>query len=134
LKSQVSVEYLMIMGFVTLITIPLVFLFYKYTAESSDEIITYQVNQIANKIVDAAESVYFLGKPSQTTIKVNIPNQIAEASLQNREVYFKVKVKNGYYDVLQVSSVNITGTLPNTQGIHHIILKAEEGYVQVSYT
>jgi len=79
LKSQVSIEYLMIIGFVTIITIPLVFLFYKYTAESSDEIITYQINQIANKIVDAAETVYFLGKPSQTTIKVNIPNQIAEA-------------------------------------------------------
>lgn len=134
MKSQVSIEYLMIIGFVTIITIPLVFLFYKYTAESSDEIITYQINQIANKIVDAAETVYFLGKPSQTTIKVNIPNQIAEASLQNREVYFKVKVKNGYHDVVQVSSVNITGTLPIGQGIHHIILKAEEGYVQLTYT
>ena len=134
MKSQVSVEYLMIMGFVTLITIPLVFLFYKYTAESSDEIITYQINQIANKIADAAESVYFLGKPSLTTIKVNIPNQIIESSLQNREVYFKIKVRNGYYDVLQVSSVNITGTLPIRQGIYHIILKAEEGYVQLTYT
>ena len=109
MKSQVSVEYLLIIGFVTLITIPLVFIFFKYTAETSDEIVNLQVNQIANKIVDAAESVYFLGEPSQITIRVSIPGQIVGVSLDNREVVFNMNSISGISDIVKVSSVDLTG-------------------------
>ena len=67
LKSQVSVEYMIIMGFATLMTIPLLLIYYTYTSDSSDSVATSQALQIARNIVDSSESVYYLGKPSQTT-------------------------------------------------------------------
>ena len=134
-KAQVSVEYIIIMGFVAVISIPLMVIYYDYTTASNEEIISRQIFQVAQKIVDAAESVYYLGEPSQTTLKVHIPNQIAEATIeQGKEVIFKMRTKTGIADIVQVSSVNITGTLPITQGIHYITIKAEEGKVLVSYT
>ena len=132
-KAQVSVEYLLIIGFVVIITIPLIILYYNYTADSSDEIITSQINQIANKIVDAAESVYFLGEPSQTTINVYIPSQITGASLDNKEVLFNVSTKGGISDIVKVSSVDLTGSLPITQGTYSITIKARETDVEISY-
>lgn len=132
LKSQVSVEYMFIMGFAALMTIPLLLIYYTYTSDSSDTVATSQALQIARKIVDSAESVYYLGKPSQTTLKLNFPERIYSTNLSNREVFFKIKTKNGITDVVEISSVNLTGTLPITQGIHIITVKAEEGYVQVS--
>lgn len=131
-NAQVSVEYMFIMGFAALMTIPLLLIYYTYTSDSSDTVATSQALQVARKIVDASESVYYLGKPSQTTLKLNFPDSIDSTSLSSREVLFKIKTKNGITDVVQVSSVNITGTLPKSQGIHIITVKAEEGYVQVT--
>ena len=133
MKSQISVEYLMVMGFVVLLTVPLIIIYYNFTSDSSYEIITSQVFQIATKIVDAAESVYFLGSPSQTTIKVYIPAQIAGASLDNKEVLFNITTRSGNSEIVQVSSVDLTGELPITQGLHTITLKARGTDVKISY-
>lgn len=131
-SAQVSVEYMLIMGFATLMAIPLLLIYYSYSSESSDMVAASQALQIARKIVDSSESVYYLGKPSQTTIKVNFPEKIESTNLSSKEVVFKIKTKSGVTDIVQVSSVNISGTLPTTQGIHIIILKAEDGYVQLT--
>ena len=132
LKSQVSVEYMLVMGFATLMTLPLLLIYYTYYSDSSDSVATSQALQIARKIVDSSESVYYLGKPSQTTLKLNFPDKIASTSLESREVVFKIKTKNGVTDIVQVSAVNITGSLPTTQGIHIVTIKADDGYVIVT--
>jgi len=133
-KAQVSMEYMMIVGFVAVITIPLVLIYYAYSSDTSDQINANQVDQVAKKIVDAAESVYYLGEPSQTTIKVYIPNNVVQATIGNREVFFKIKTKSGISDIVQVSSVDIGGALPATSGIHYITIKATETQVLTSYT
>mgnify|MGYP001614875340 CR=1 FL=1 len=133
LKSQVSLEYLLIMGFVVIMTVPLIVLYYSYTLNSRDEIITSQVNQIATEIVDAAESVYFLGEPSQTTIKVYMPNQIVSASLDNKEIQFNVSTKSGVSEIVQVSSVQLNGSLPKEQGIYTLTIRANETRVDIFY-
>ena len=62
-EGQISVEYLVIIGFVTVITIPLIIIYYTFTQQSNDEITSSQISQISKKIVDAAESVYYEGSP-----------------------------------------------------------------------
>lgn len=133
MKSQVSVEYLLILGFVTLMVIPLIILYYTYTLNSSDEIATSQIGLIANKIVDAAESVYFLGEPSQTTIKVYMPNKVAGTSLDNKEILFNISTKSGISEIVQISSVNLIGNLPVREGIYFITLNATSTGVIISY-
>lgn len=133
LKSQVSVEYLAIMGFVAVMIIPLAILYYTYVADSGDEIITSQIYQIAAKIVDSAESVYSLGEPSQTVLKVHMPSQIRGASLDNREVLFNVSIRGGMTQIVRVSSVDLKGQLPVEEGLYAITLKATGKNVSVSY-
>lgn len=132
-NSQISVEYMMIIGFATLITIPLIIIYYSFTQESSEEISSAQIQQVAKNVVDAAESVYYLGEPSQTTLKVNIPGNIVLASLSDREVVFEMKTKAGKVDIVRSSSVNITGSLPINKGTYTITVKAKSNYVEVSY-
>lgn len=130
--AQVSVEYMMIMGFAALMAVPLLIIYYSYTSDSSDSVAVSQALQIARKIVDTSETVYYLGKPSQTTLKLNFPEKIQSTNLSSKEVVFKIKTKSGVTDVVQVSSVNITGSLPTSQGIHILTIKAEDNYVQVT--
>lgn len=132
LKSQVSVEYMLVMGFAALMTVPLLLIYYTYSADTADSVAISQSMQIARKIADASESVYYLGKPSQTTLKFNFPDRIQSTSLSNREVVIKVKTQAGVTDIVQVSAVNITGTLPTSQGIHVLTIKADDGFVQIT--
>jgi len=131
-KSQVSVEYMLIMGFAALMTIPLVMIYYTYSSDSSDSVAASQAMQIARKIVDSSESVYYLGKPSQTTLKLNFPDKIHSTNLSSKEVLFKMKTKNGVTDIVQISSVNMSGNLPISHGVHILTIKAEDGYVQIT--
>lgn len=132
LKSQVSVEYMMIMGFATLMTLPLLVIYYIYTSNSSESVAAGQALQVARKIVDASESVYYLGSPSQTTLKLNFPDRIYSTNLSNKELVFKIKTRNGVTDIVQVSAVNMSGSLPVTQGLHIVTVSAQNGYVQVT--
>lgn len=132
LKSQISVEYMLIIGFAALMTIPLLLIYYTYSSDSRDSVAASHALQISRKIVDSAESVYYLGKPSQTTLKLNFPDNLDSINLSSREVVFKIKTKNGVTDIVQVSSVDMNGSLPTSQGLHVITIKAEDGYVRIT--
>jgi len=132
IKSQVSMEYMLIMGFAALMTLPLLLIYYSYSADSGDSVAVSQAIQIARKIADSSESVYYLGKPSQTTLKLSFPDRIQSTNLSNREVVFRMKTSSGTSDIVQVSAVNLSGSLPTSQGIHVITIKADDGYVQIT--
>ena len=131
-KSQVGVEYMFILGFATIITLPLLIVYYNYSADSTEAIAASQALSIARKIVDSSESVYYLGKPSQTTLKFNFPENIIATNLSNKEVVIKIKTRKGLSDIIQVSSVNISGSLPTSSGLHIITVQAQDNYVQIS--
>ncbi len=132
--GQISVEYMMIIGFVTVITIPLIIIYYNFIQESDAEITSTQISQIARKIVDAAESVYYLGEPSQTTLRINIPNGIVSANLSSgKEVVFRVRSGIRESDIVQTTSVNISGSLPAKKGAYAVTIKAMPDYVNASY-
>ena len=133
-RGQISVEYMVIIGFVTVITIPLIIIYYNFIQESNDEITSAQISQIAKKIVDASESVYYIGEPSQTTLRVNVPDGVVSANLSSgKEVVFRIRSGTGEADIVQTTSVNISGSLPTKKGTYAITIKAMPDYVNASY-
>jgi len=132
--AQISVEYLVIIGFVTVITIPLIIIYYTFTQESNEEITSLQIIQIAKKIVDAAESVYYMGEPSQTALRINMPDNVILANLSSgKEVVFKIRSGTGEADIVQTTLVNISGELPTNMGAYIVTVKAMTDYVNASY-
>ena len=131
-NAQVSVGYVIIVGFILFITIPLILIFYEHTSSTNDQVITSQVDMIAKKVVDSAESVYYLGEPSKTRIKVYMPTNVEDVIIDNYEIVFKVKTRSGITDISQPSSVNINGSISVTKGIHYISIESKGDYVWVS--
>ena len=132
-KTQISVEYMMIIGFATMMAIPLILIYYTYSSDATEAVSSGQALQIARLIADSSESVYFLGNPSQTTLKLNFPDNIKSTNLSGKEVLFRMKTRKGAtQDIVQISSVNMSGNLPKTAGLHIITIKAEDGYVSVT--
>ena len=132
-NSQISVEYMIIIGFTAVITIPLIIIYYTFTQDSRDEISSAQINQIAKTISDSAESVYYFGEPSQTNLKIDMPDNVVLSNLSNNEIVFRIMTRTGEADIVQSSLVNITGSLPVKKGIYTVTIKAKSNYVNVSY-
>ncbi|MFH1328602.1 MAG: hypothetical protein ABIH76_07175 [Candidatus Bathyarchaeota archaeon] len=130
-KAQISMEYLVIVGLVFVITVPLIIIFQTHSQNMNDDIISNQIDHIANKILDSAEAVYYLGEPSKTTLRVFFPNRINNITISGYEITFQVKRHNGLDDVVKLSSVPVNGTLPTTSGIHNIIIESRGSYTWI---
>ena len=125
-------EYLIIIGFVAIITLPLVIIFQTHSRETTEEIVSTQVYQISKRIADGAETVYYLGEPSKLTIKTYFPENINSVSIGSNEIVFFMKKGAGEDEVVVYTPINITGNLSTHQGVHYITIESKGGYVWIS--
>lgn len=131
-RAQLSFEYMTIVAFVAIITVPLMLIYYNYSSTTSDEINMNQLMQITRKIADTSDSVYYLGEPSQTTIKVYMPKNVKHVNITDHEISFTIQTVAGLSDIVASTNVNVSGSVPVTQGLHYINIRAMDYYVNIS--
>ncbi len=131
-KGQIAVEYIIMVGFLMALTLPIISLFLEYSRGSQDKIITTQAYNAARKIVDTAETVYSYGEPSRLQISVFFPSNIDSIVLRNKEVMFKIQTSSGITDVAVYTIANLTGSLSTVEGTHVITVEAKSNYVEIS--
>ncbi|MBI4438967.1 hypothetical protein HY640_03490 [Candidatus Woesearchaeota archaeon] len=134
MKAQVSTEYMIVLGFALLLTIPGIIIFFSQSGRNVEQINSLQAKQIASRIVDNAEKVYYLGKPSSTTIKVVMPRGVESISVLNRAVVIRISGSGGSSDIVEVSSVNLTGVLAASGGVRQIRIESIGDAVNISYS
>jgi hypothetical protein len=132
--AQSALEYLMIIAITLGIIVPTTYLFFRYSAQSTSEIVDSQVNQIGRSIMDTAESVYYSGESSKIVLEANIPKEVEAdipngvygvSILSNRELVFDITSSIGQGQSVFFSSPSITltsipavsGGCPNIGGI-----------------
>ncbi len=137
-RGQVSIEFMAIIGFVTFIALTMLIISQFYQRQVATQVETNQIDHLTRKIIEASESVYYLGEPSKTTIKANMPNHVESININNNEIDFKVKVAGGKTtDISYSSKVNLTGSISPAPGLKKIIVEAKCGdftgcYVQIT--
>ena len=130
-KAQVSMEYLVIVGFVVVLVIPMMLIFYTYADRTEDEIISNQVQKIGLKIGDAAESMYYLGEPSRTKIRSYFPKNINNITIGNNEILFIIHTKEGDDHIVIYTPVPVQGSLDTHAGYHNINVRSMGNYVWI---
>ena len=131
-SAQASMEFLVIFGFVFLMMVPLIIIFFDQTGTVEDAIAGNQLRNIAIKIADKAESVYYTGGTSKTTLKVYFPDGLTSFNITSRTIIFGYTTKKGVFQNIEaVSIVNITGNLSVTPGIHYIEIQSNGGLVSI---
>lgn len=124
-RGQVSIEFITIFGFVFLMTIPLVVIFFDQIGSVQDSISSNHLRNIAIKLTDKAETMYYLGQPSKTTVKAYFPERIEYINISNREIVFGYKTaKNNIQEAISVSQVNISGNISTEPGTHYITIES----------
>ena len=133
-KGQVSIEYLMLFGFILLILSTLLITSIFYTRDVEDSVVLNQVDAIAREITTTADSIYYYGAPSKTTIVAFMPKQIRNVSINQNDLTFTVWTRSGITDVFKKSSVPMQGSIDIQPGFHDITVEAREGYVWLNST
>lgn len=128
-RGQAAMEYLIIAGFALAIVSVLTIIYFTQNEENKLMITTTQADRITKKLADTAEEVYFLGKPTATTVKVYIPSSVENIEIGNYEILFQISTASGIIDIEQPVTVNVTGTITASEGVKHIHLKSHQGYV-----
>lgn len=131
-KAQVAMEYMILVGFLVVITIPLILVYNTQYKGTNQQIISNQADQLGQKIIDTAESIYYLGQPSKTTIKAYMPKQIDNITIIGNEITFNVIVSGGIDEVVKLSNVPMNGTLKSSAGMHYITIQSVGSYVNIS--
>ena len=75
-KGQISLEYLIVVGFVVFVVITILGVAIFYASGIRDRIKINQLNNFANKIISNAEVVFFAGEPSKVTITAYLPEGV----------------------------------------------------------
>ncbi len=132
--GQISIEYLIIVGFISFIVLVVVGLALYYSSTIRDSIGSNEVSDYASKIVSAAESVYYSGEPSKLTVSAYLPQETREVEILDNTLVVSYTTRAGTAKIGVVSRVPINGVLTSYPGIHKISVVAQADGVEVSET
>lgn len=130
IKAQIGIEYLVVVGIIFLIVVPLTLIYLKYSSESSYSVATSKIDSISNEIVNAANQVNVYGQDTQTKLTVDFPEGVQNVKTQGKEITFTILTKGGQsVEIAKVADAALTLSCENNcnsiiAGKHDIIVKS----------
>ena len=130
-RVQASIEYLIVFSLAFIVLLPMIYMFHSYSTKSSEQIVTSNIAVIGNDVVNAAESVYYMGRGSRLTLDETMPEGITNIYLISdrvngiNELVFELRNNN---TMAFFCNVNINGsfdTFDFSQGLKHIKVEAK---------
>lgn len=131
-KTQAGVEYMIIIGFVTLAIMAVLTLAYLYSGLIKDRIRINQVETFAIQLINAAESVYFAGEPSETTVSLYLPDGVKTLGISSDYILISTQTSSGENKRAFKSRVPIQGSISAGEGVKKLLVQAEATYVSIS--
>lgn len=136
-KAQVSVEFSLLIGFVTFLLLASIGIAYYYSGTAKDQIRVNAVDKAGKKIAETIDSICALGAPSKATIQVTIPESVESFSATNEGIFFNVKFRDHVGNMFYKTQckVNVTDEARMSlakEGTKTIILKVIEDTVEIS--
>jgi hypothetical protein len=100
-RGQISIEYLVLVAFAMILILPSVYLYSERQKSYQGEMVSVQVSQIGNSIIDDVKSIYSLGKGSNIIVDTNFPAGVNNMSIMaGRELVFNVQTTLGRTDLV----------------------------------
>lgn len=130
--GQAATEYMAIVGFSLLLLTPVIIAAERSVKDMNNDANMMLAREALNKISSAADVVYSQGPPSTMTIKIQFPQKIIRAVVENSMILIEVPSGEASSDVTSVLEFNVTGSLPVTGGTHNIRIEAMYDMVNIT--
>jgi hypothetical protein len=132
-RGQVGTEYMIIVGFVTLAITTILVLSLFYSNQIKDKIKNNNIESFATQLVSSAETVFFSGEPSKTTIKLYLPEGVEAIDIYVDMVVVTSRTSGGSLNIRAFQSkVPLNGTLSNLEGLKKIVIEAKATHAQIN--
>ncbi len=131
-RSQVSMEYVIILGFVMFAIIGTLGIAFFYSGNIKDNIKLNQVNNFADKIIATAENVFYYGEPSKATISVYLPEGVENITILDKDIIISTHTSSGLEKRAFSSNVQLEGNIPHSSGIKKLVVQAAETKVTIN--
>ena len=131
-RGQISTEYLMVISFVLFIILSVLGIALTYSSQIKDTLRFNQIESFSTKITSQAESIFYAGEPSRTTVNAYLPEGINSIMIQGYFIIFNVTTNAGNSVTSYRSNVNLTGSLGTNSGIRLVHLNATSNSVIIS--
>jgi len=132
-RGQVSLEYMILMAFITLIIAGILGIAVFYTGGVQHGVRSNQVQEFAHKITSTAEYIYYSGEPSKATITAYVPEGVTNITIVENSLVISHWDTGGLATTLFPCNVNISGTLHSEWGVKTIELVATENEVVIGH-
>lgn len=123
-SGQAAIEYLALIGFVLLLSAPLLLQAQESTGalETSTDRLT-AVNAL-DTTEDAARLVYSQGEPAKVTFDIELPRGVVEQNVTGQYIRLRLEQRGQETDLIRVVPFNVTGDLPTERGQHTMVAEA----------
>jgi uncharacterized protein (UPF0333 family) len=132
MRAQVSMEYIIIVGFLMVILIPLFMVYSDVSKQTHDKVLVNEFYQVARKAADEVETIYFIGDPARTRVKIFLPADLTNATIENQEIVLTAHVYGNSDEIVVPTKVHMNGSFPMTKGVHNLLLQAKGNWVEIS--
>jgi len=139
-KAQISVEYLIVVGFIVTVVIGILGIALYYTSGVRDQIKDSQLRTFASKVVSNAEVVFYRGEPSRTTITAYLPEGVSAVYVyedgDEYQLVFEISMHGAENVVAYSSNVPIEIITPpgisENEGVKRLLLEAKDDKVEIT--
>ncbi len=131
-KGQISTEYVIVLAFVLFLIAGLLGIAFFYAAEIKDALRLNQLERFAKKVTTTAESVFYAGEPSKTSITAYLPDGVYAVDVALNDLIFTVTTRSGVAKIAYSSSVALTGNISAGGGVKKIVISALQNRVNVT--
>jgi Flp pilus assembly protein TadG len=124
---------MLVLGFMFAILVPLLALYARTQAETTNAFADAQTIRLGNTLRDVAERVYFAGSPAQETLTVTVPRGIARAQIEEYDQVYTLGPPSEEYTIRITGLAPLNGTLPARAGTYRVVVTATNGtaYVRI---
>jgi hypothetical protein len=142
-RAQSSIEYLFIVVLALTLILPASYLFFDFSKNSEDAVVSAQINNFGNKVIASAEQVYVIGNNSRVTLELVLPDSLASAMIYDeKELVISYYTQSGLSQAVFFSDLNITNgthrcypvacSLQIFPGLNNVRVLSRGDYVSVS--
>ncbi len=131
-KAQAATEYLMMIGVLLMLAIPLWLYMNSAMASMGVELRSTYAENSVSEIARAADMVYVQGTPAKTTVYVKFPENVESITISGKTVLMVLSSGTGTTDVYETSLADLTGTLSTHAGVHKISVTAVDSLVNIT--
>ena len=132
MRGQTAFEYMVIAIFVLMFLMPIWVYMSQIQVQTRDEFALSYAKNAVTQIAKKSDLVYSQRLDARIKIDVYIPRGIHYVNITGNEINRRIMPNAGPGDVFETSIAQLQGTLPTSEGLYSILLKAEGNYVNIT--